>query len=247
MSEWVQARLSSRHDWAEGLMTIRLNEFKPQFTAGQFFNLGLELGERRIRRAYSAASAPGEAAEFVISKVVGGELTPMLFELQVGGSLWVQQSPAGFFTLDFVPSGVRDLWLIATGTGIGPYVSMLRDGLLSAYERVIVVHGVRFVSHLTYSGEFIAFMQAHTGSAYVPVVTGKANTDHSFLSERIPTLLESGALEHAAGAKLTPENSHVLLCGNPDMIREGIAVLERRGLKRNRRREPGHITMEKYW
>src|SRR5690606_7846117 len=122
----------------------------PQFTAGQFFNLALDIGERRVRRAYSAASAPGEALEFVISEVTAGQLTPSLFNVSPGEAVWVQAGAAGFFTLDFVPADVRELWLFATGTGIGPYISMLRSGALSAYKRVIVVHGVRLATHLTY-------------------------------------------------------------------------------------------------
>lgn len=247
MGEWVSARLSSRHDWADGLMTIRLEALKPQFTAGQFFNLALDVGDRRVRRAYSAASAPGQSLEFVVSKVAGGELTQPLFELKPGDHIWVQEGAAGFFTLDFVPAGVLDLWLIATGTGIGPYVSMLRSGALSAYQRVIVVHGVRLVSHLSYASEFEQFTRRHPNATYLPVVTGKGERPQSNLTARIPILLASGELENAAGALLEQQRSHVLLCGNPAMIRESISVLETRGFKRNRRREPGHITMEKYW
>lgn len=246
MGEWIQARLSTRRDWTEGLMTVQFADVTPRFIPGQFFNIGLTVGETRIRRSYSAASAPDTPLEFVVSRVPGGVLTPSLFDVQPGQLVDIDTTPAGFFTLDFLPPGVRDLWLIATGTGIGPFLSMKRAGVLDAFERVVLVHGVRRADELTYSAELQAFAQ-QPNRFYVPTLTGAGELAPSNLHGRIPSLLESAAIEKAIDVPLDFERSHLLLCGNPQMIKDGIAVLEQRGLKRHKRREPGHITTEKYW
>lgn len=246
MGEWIQAQLTTRHDWTEGLMTLRFAELTPRFIPGQFFNVGLTLGGARVRRAYSAASAPGAPLEFVISRVANGQLTPSLFDVQPGQTIEIDNGATGFFTLDFLPPGVRDLWLIATGTGIGPYMSMLRAGLLDQYERVLFVHGARRAVELTYAEELAAFNR-QSNRFYVPALTGPGEAVASGLNGRIPALLGSKAFESVTGVEFDPERSHFLLCGNPDMIKDSIGVLEERGMRRHKRREPGHITTEKYW
>src|SRR5690606_22491276 len=120
-------------------------------------NVGLNVGGVRVRRAYSAASAPGEALEFVVSKVPNGQFTPSLFDVQPGQTVELDNGATGFFTLDFLPPGVADLWLNATGTGLGPYISMLRAGALDSYERVVIVHGTRRATELTYREELTDF------------------------------------------------------------------------------------------
>lgn len=227
-------------------MTLRFAELTPRFIPGQFFNVGLTLGGTRVRRAYSAASAPGAALEFVISRVATGQLTPSLFDVQPGQTIEIDNGATGFFTLDFLPPGVRDLWLIATGTGIGPYMSMLRAGLLDQYERVVFVHGARRAAELTYAEELTAFSR-QSNRFYAPALTGAGEHAPSGLHGRIPVLLGSKAFESMTGVEFDPERSHFLLCGNPDMIKDSIAVLEERGMRRHKRREPGHITTEKYW
>lgn len=227
-------------------MTVQFADVTPRFIPGQFFNVGLSKGETRIRRAYSAASAPDAPLEFVISRVPNGVLTPSMFDVQPGQVVDIDTTPAGFFTLDFLPSDVRDLWLIATGTGLGPYISMKRAGVLDVFERVIIVHGVRHAAELTYAAELGAFAQ-QPNRFYVPTLTGPDESSPSDLRGRIPALLRSQSIEKAIDVELDFKRSHLLLCGNPDMIKQGIEVLEERGLKRHKRREPGHITTEKYW
>lgn len=224
-------------------MTIQFDELRPRFVPGQFFNIGLAVEGRPVKRAYSAASAPGETLEFVISKVAGGHFTPLLFERQEGDAVTVDPQPAGFFTLDFLPSGIRDLWLIATGTGIGPYISMLRAGALAEFHRVIFVHGVRHREQLTYADE----LHAPRNAVYMPTLTAPGEQASSGLHGRIPALIASGELERVVGIAFDSESSHFMLCGNPDMIRDSMLCLEARGLRRHKRREPGHITTEKYW
>lgn len=246
MGEWIQAQLSTRRDWTEGLMTVQFADVRPRFIPGQFFNVGLSIGGTRIRRSYSAASAPEAPLEFVISRVPSGALTPNMFDVQPGQMMEIDTTPAGFFTLDFLPPDVRDLWLIATGTGLGPYLAMKRAGALDRYERVVIVHGVRRAAELAYSAELEAFAQ-QPNRYYIPTLTGQGELSPSNLYGRIPALLRDQSIEKAIDVPLHYQRSHLLLCGNPEMIKDGIAVLEERGLKRHKRREPGHITTEKYW
>ncbi len=246
MHGFEQGRVAARRDWAPGLTTLTIDATIEPFVAGQFVNLGLELDGQLVRRSYSIASAPGAPLEFYVKEVIGGGLTPRLTRLEPGASLWVEKKPQGFFTLAYVPQS-RDLWLVATGTGLGPFLSMLRAGeVWQRFERVSVVHGARSVDHLSYADELARLSAAHPGRlAYTPLVSQGAHG--AALPGRVTTALADGSLEARAGFALDPERSHLMLCGNPDMILEVTAVLALRGLRKHRVRTPGHITAEKYW
>lgn len=209
-------------------------------------NLGLQLASGFVSRSYSLASAPGEELEVLLARVGEGALTPALFELPVGAELALDPKPQGFFTFDYVPPH-RELWMLATGTGLGPFISMLRSGeAFARAERVVLVHGTRGAADLAYRVELEALVRDKTGGfVYVPVLSRKPEPD--LLQGRLTSALASGELEQRAGLRLAPEASHVLLCGNPAMIDEVIAQLAERGLRRHRQRTPGHITTEKYW
>lgn len=226
-------------------MTLRLAA-RAQFRPGQFMNLGLQLPGGFVSRSYSLASAPGEPLEVLLARVGEGALTPALFELREGVSLVLDPKPQGFFTFDYVPPH-RDLWLLATGTGLGPFLSMLRSGqAFERAERVILVHGTRGPLELAHREE-LETMARDRGSAfrYMPVLSRASEA--GALSGRVTQVLKSGELEARAAAQITPETAHFMLCGNPSMIDDIIALLAERGLKRHRQRTPGHITTEKYW
>lgn len=246
---WREAAVAQVQEWAPGLRTVRLDLDLPPFEAGQFVRLALPAGagEEPVARSYSMASAPGEPAEFFVVLVEDGALTPRLLTFEPGERLWVDPRPAGVFTLRRVPAAAT-LWLVATGTGLGPYVSMLRTPEPWArFERLVLVHGVRRAEHLAYQDELTRRSAEHGGKLrYLPVVSREAGPEGS-LHGRITNLLASGALEARAGEALTAERSQVLLCGNPAMVDEMRALLEARGLRRNRPRAPGHITFERYW
>lgn len=268
MAQLVTARIAARRDWTPGLVTLRLDHEGPDFRPGQFFNLalpGLELpavdpagsadrgaGELGgaptaplVRRSYSAASAPSAPLEFYLSRVAEGELTPRLFALGVGDEVLLDPGALGFFTLHEVPDA-DVLWLVATGTGLGPYVSMLRAGVpFERFGRVVVVHGVRTSAELGYAEELRALARGDGRIGYVPV-TSRAAPPEGGLEGRITTALASGALESRAGATMN-ERSQILLCGNPAMIEETVELLKGRGLKKHRRKDPGQYHFEKYW
>ncbi len=237
--------LIERHDWAPGLATFRLDA-SPAFEAGQFFNFGVDTPEGAVRRSYSAASAPGELLEFYVTAVPGGALTPSLFDLSVGSSLELDTKPQGFFTLKYVPR-TRDAWLLATGTGLGPFISMLRGAeLWEHFERVFLVHGVRERAHFAYSDELRQLETKRGNFRYLRCLSREAPAEGE-AAGRIPAALTDGRLQALAGAELEPEHCHVLLCGNPQMIDDTHEALKPLGLVKHRVRKPGHISSEKYW
>jgi ferredoxin--NADP+ reductase len=246
MNGWSRGTVTVRHDWAPGLCTLTIDVGTEGHAAGQFFNIGLPMGDQFVRRSYSVASAPGQPLEFLVNRVEDGSLSPQLVDLQPGGHVWVEPRARGFFTLDYVPT-VPDLWLLATGTGLGPYLSMLREGALFArFERVVIVHGVRYGAHLAYAQEIEQLARARGGQLVrVPIVSREDVP--GALRGRITDALHSGRLEERVGLALDSERSHVMMCGNPAMIEEMMTALETRGMRRHRLRSPGHVTFERYW
>ncbi len=242
---WTEGRVESWREWAPGLSTVRVIADVEHFAPGQFFQLGLDVDGHRVRRSYSASSAPGAPLEFYVTEVTNGALTPSMFKLREGEGLWVERTARGFFTLEHVPRTKR-LWMVATGTGLGPFISMLRhQSTWDHSQEVVLVHGVRTLPELAYREELEALAKQRP-LRYVPMVT-RDTPARGELAARVTTALEQGSLEEAADARLVPEESHVLLCGNPDMIVEMQTLLGARGLKKHRVREPGHVTIEKYW
>lgn len=244
---WIEARIATRREWAEGLMTLGLDAQIEPFAAGQFVNLGLDIGGTLVRRSYSMASPPGVPLEFYLNLVEGGVLTPRLFELPLGAGVEVQTTPQGFFTLGYVPPA-KELWMVATGTGLGPFLAMLAtEEPWQRFERIVLVHGVRIAAHLGYGEVLAELSRAHGGRLVrVPVVSRQPEAE-GVLHGRITNLLDEGELERAAGLTLSPERSHLMLCGNPGMIAETLELLKARGLRRHRLRNPGHVSVEKYW
>ncbi len=247
MSQAIVARVSQTVVWTPGLVTLRLDHRLDGFAPGQFLNIGVAGDAAGARRAYSIASAPGAALEFYVTEVPGGALSPSLCSLPAGTEVLLDAHPQGFFTLKWVPEA-KLLWLVATGTGLGPYVSMLRSGEpFTRFERVILVHGVRHTKDLGYAEELRALVAQRAGQfEYVPVVSRESAPGDVALGGRLTTALSSGALEARALSVLSVD-SHVMLCGNPAMIDDVLTLLGERGLKRHRTRAPGHVTMERYW
>lgn len=246
---FVEGTVIGRHVWAPGLITLKFEGDVPGFVAGQFVNVGLDLPateqepERFVRRSYSVAAAPNAPVELYLTEVEEGALTPHLFALQPGDRIGYDPKPLGFFTLQQLPDA-RDVWLVGTGTGLGPYISMLREGeVLRRFENVVIVHGVRLAEHLSYREEIEA---AGEKVRYVPIVSREPEAS-GVLHGRVTSALLSGQLESHAGLGLDPEHSHLMLCGNPDMVVEMQKLLDERGLKKHRPRKPGHVTVEKYW
>ncbi|RMG08547.1 MAG: ferredoxin--NADP(+) reductase [Planctomycetota bacterium] len=187
------------------------------------------------------ASAPGEPPEFLVERVPGGALSPRLCALNPGATLLWDPRPAGRFTLERVGSG-ESLWLVATGAGLAPFVSMLRSGEpWRRFRRVVLVHAVAHPGQLAYREE-LAALGAARGDGWASL----ARTGADATPEALAAALADGRLEAAAGAPLDAR-AQVLLCGDPRVLDAARAALEARGLRRNRPRAPGQITSEKYW
>jgi ferredoxin--NADP+ reductase len=236
------------------------------FNPGQFAVLGLLAGEPRvpeadaeesapdpgklIRRAYSIASSSVERryVEFYLTLVNTGELTPRLFALRHGSRLFLSPKASGLFTLDRVPSG-KAVILIATGTGLAPYMSMLRTMLIHESERkFVVLHGARCSWDLGYRAELESLARIRPNFIYIPSITRPEQDPHfRGPTGRIQNLLEQGVVESLSGLPLDPARSDVFLCGNPDMIRLVKELLQARGFVADQGKESGTIHVEEYW
>lgn len=247
MPTFLPATITDRKEWDEGLFSLVLDRSVP-FVAGQFLTLSrVDGGDRRTRRAYSVASAPGEPLEFLIVEVEDGAVSPLLRALEPGDPLFVSDRGKGLFTLDEVPDG-RDLWLVATGTGFAPYRSLLRAGeVFDRFEHVVMVYGTRRAAQHAYREELQALCDNHHDRFTVVGLTSREPATGTDLSGRITDRFADGRLERAADRLMSAEHSQVMLCGNPAMISEMLVLLSERGLQRNSRRDPGQVTTEKYW
>ncbi len=248
---WTRARISHRVDWTDGLFTLRYDCRLEPYEPGQFVALGMDGVENgkpgRIERLFSIASAAHEAPEFFVIRVDEGCLSPLLDRLRPGDEGWIHRGPQGVFTLKRVPR-CEVGWFLATGTGLAPYIAMLRTpSTWERFGRIVLVHGVRRAADLAYPEEIARHAAEHPGRlVYVPAVT-REDAPAGGIRGRIPQAIGDGSLERAAALELRPETSQVLLCGNPDMIKDIIELCGRRGMIRTTGKTAGHITTEKYW
>ncbi|MGE6161155.1 ferredoxin--NADP reductase [Aeromonas salmonicida] len=247
MAAWVEGRVIERIEWTPTLFSLRVAAELAPYKAGQFTKLALAQGERRIQRAYSFVNPPSAPYhEFYLVEIPDGELTPSLGSLQEGDTLLVQSQATGFLILDEVPSG-RDLWLLSTGTAIGPFLSMLADGeAFDRFDNLVLVHGVRRGEELSYQGLIASFAEQHGACFhYVPFVSREGWP--GAIAGRIPAAIADGRLQARVGLAFSPEQSQVLICGNPAMVKETQQTLLELGLAKNLRRAPGNISAENYW
>ena len=276
MSDNIQTvTVLSKTTWTPNLFSFtvsRPDSFK--FTAGQFVRLGVnpshlnyykQQGEagndvsndalnEDIFRAYSIVSSPfDEVLEFFSIVIPDGAFTSQLQHLEVGDELLLNTMPFGFLTLARYQKPLpKDLWLLATGTGLAPFLSMLQDlKTWEDYEHIILAYSARSIEELAYVDK-IKSLQEDFGSLvdnpakliFIPVVTREPI--EGTLTERLPKLLLDGTLQERAGIALDVDSTHVMLCGNPDMVEDTKETLKSLELVMNRRGE-GNIAVENYW
>jgi len=242
MSEkWLTGTVIENRHWTETLFSLRVEGATLGFEAGQFVRIALDIKGERVARAFSFVNPPQDPAlEFYGVIVPEGPLSPRLAKLRAGDALQVAANPAGFLVLSEVPD-TETLWLVSTGTGLAPFLAILRtEALWKRFRNVVLVHAVRYAKELTYR-ELIT----GTGAKYVTFVSRESAPGS--LAGRIPAAIADGRLAAAAGLRLAPENSHVMLCGNPQMLKDATAALVARGMRKHRRRASGHITVESFW
>ena len=247
MSEqWLEGRVIENRHWTDVLFSLRLEGLQMRFEAGQFVRIGLDVQGERVARAFSFVNPPGDPiVEFYGIVVPEGPLSPRLAQLKSGDALYVAPNPAGFLVLRELPDA-ETLWLISTGTGIAPFLSILRtDTPWKRFKHVVLVHAVRHANELVYRDLIDEVRARQRQFSYITFVSRESAPGS--LAGRIPAAIRDGRLERAAGATLSAQGSQVMLCGNPDMLKDTQAALAERGMRKNRRRTPGHITVESFW
>jgi ferredoxin/flavodoxin---NADP+ reductase len=243
--------LSVRH-WSDSVFSFTTTRGESmRFRNGHFVMLGLEIEGRPLLRAYSVVSANHEEhLEFYSIKVPDGPLTSRLQHLQPGDSVLVSKKPAGTLVIGTLRPGKR-LYLLATGTGLAPFMSIIRDPeTYERYEHVILVHGVRYKKDLGYS-EYIQHELPHheylgelvqNQLRYYPLVTREEFENRG----RITDVLESGKLTADLGLPaLDPEHDRVMICGSPAMLTDLVNLLEARNFREGATHDPGQYTIER--
>ncbi len=247
MPKWIEGTVVAQQAWTEWLYSLQVDCELGSFEAGQFAKLALPVAGALVSRPYSFVNAPREKPlEFCYNLVAEGPLSPRLARLEPMDVVFFSPGASGNFLLGEIPEA-EHLWLIATGTGIGPYLSMLRtEAPWKRFRKVILVHAVRHAKELIYRDAIELIRKGHPDGFQTVAFVSRERHAGS-LPGRIPQAIATEALERAAGAELSAGSSQVMLCGNPDMITDVVDVLKARGMKRHRRREPGHISVEPYW
>lgn len=277
MSDNIQTvTVLSKTTWTPNLFSFtvsRPDSFK--FTAGQFVRLGVNPSQLKyyqqqqgdtvndvpdaalnedIFRAYSIVSSPfDEVLEFFSIVIPDGAFTSQLQHLEVGDELLLNTMPFGFLTLARYQKPLpKDLWLLATGTGLAPFLSMLQDlQTWEDYEHIILAYSARSIEELAYidkieslQEDFDSLVDNPAKLIFIPIVTREPV--EGAMTERLPKLLLDGTLQERAGIALDIDSTHVMLCGNPDMVEDTKEALKTLGLVMNRRGE-GNIAVENYW
>ena len=258
------ATIIGRRDFSERVALFRIRHDDgdiPAFEPGQFVQIGLALEtpardgsgamvQRLQKRSYSIASAAHDkhAVELCLAHVFEGRFTPELWKLREGGRIWLDPRALGTFTLDRVPPE-RDLVLVATGTGVAPYVSMLRTHAEDPrWRRIAIVHGVRDTLDLCFREELEAHAKRDPRMFYVPLVSRPAeHPAWSGLTGHVQVALDPRIFGELTGIPLDPATAHAFLCGNPAMIADVRVQLEARGFVADTAKQNGGLRLERYW
>lgn len=270
MSVELNAIVQHRMEVAPGLLILRVSPDgweAPEFTPGQFTVIALPGSAPRvaqsepeaetpdpdklIKRAYSIASSSTEKQyiEFYIRLVHSGALSPRLFQLKVGDRIWISPKATGMFTLNDAPAD-KHIVFFATGTGLAPYMSMLRTDMeCGSGRKYAVVHGAENSWDLGYQSELLTIQRFCPDFSYIPVIDKPQKEVTPWQGEVgfVNKIWQEKTLEKQWGFKLTPDNCRVFLCGNPLMIKGMVEQLETEGFTEHTRRNPGSIILEKFW
>ena len=252
MSNLFEARVLTVHHWTDRLFsftTTRDPGFRYQ--SGQFAMIGLMVDGRPLLRAYSMVSPHyEETLEFLSIKVPDGPLTSRLQHIQVGDAVLVGRKASGTLLTQNLTPG-RHLYLLSTGTGLAPFMSVVRDpDVYELFDKIVLVHGCRQVNELAYEHLITHELprnewfgeQARAKLLYYPTVTREAFRHQG----RIPTLLETGRLPHDLGLPpLSAKDDRFMLCGSPEMLRDTRDLLDKLGLHEGNMSQPGQYVIER--
>ena len=241
--------------WTDSLFSFRTTRDRGyRFTPGQFARIGVPgaADGSIVWRAYSIASAAhDEHLEFFSVVVPGGQFTSRLARLKEGDPIYIERKSYGFLTTDRFEAG-KDLWMLATGTWLAPFLSILHDfATWESYDNLVLVQSVRTQSELAYEDLIRGFDKSEYYAEYaqklryVRIVTREPVP--GTLRDRVTKLLASGVLEENVGLKLDHDRSRIMLCGNPEMVEDSRKLLTGKGFRMSRRGDPGHLAVENYW
>jgi ferredoxin--NADP+ reductase len=253
MSALATEKVLSVHHWNDTLFSFKTTRDPGlRFENGQFVMIGLQVDGKPLMRAYSIASPNYEEhLEFFSIKVPNGPLTSRLQHLEVGQDVLVSRKPTGTLVLDDLKPG-KNLYLFSTGTGLAPFMSVIQDPeAYERYEKIVLIHGVRYVSELAYEGfitrelpqnEFFG-EEVRNKLIYYPTVTREPYRNQG----RLTDLIESGKLFEDIGLPpLDPAVDRGMICGSPQMLEDTSALLDRRGFQISPRiGEPGDYVIER--
>ena len=247
MSNWISATVTKNRHWNNTLFSLEFEAPINHFIPGQHIKLSLMIDGERVQRVYSLVNPPQDNKfEIYATSIADGLLSPRLFSMQPGDTVDVIVEAEGHFTLDAVPKG-EHLWLFATGTALSPYLSMLRSAEpWSRFRRIVLVHAVRCASDLSYQAEIEELKAKYPDQLLVQPFVSREPGPNA-LSGRITYALADGQLERILNLPLALDKSQIMLCGNPQMIKDTQAILEQRGFTPNLRSSAGQITTEQYW
>ena len=253
MSAFLEETVLSVHHWTDRLFSFKTTRDETlRFSNGHFTMIGLRLeGGKPLLRAYSIVSANYEDhLEFLSIKVQDGPLTSRLQHIQVGDKIVVGKKPTGTLLIDYLLPG-KNLYLFGTGTGVAPFLSIVRDPeTYERFEKVILVHGVRQVAELAYQDYLSHELPAHeflgemvsAQMLYYPTVTREPFRTQG----RIPALIQSGKMQADLGLPtFAPAHDRAMLCGSPAMLRQLKELLEARGFMEGNTTKPGDFVVER--
>lgn len=240
------------HHWNESLFSFKTTRDRSlRFENGHFVMLGLPVDGKPLLRAYSIASPNyEEGLEFLSIKVADGALTSRLQNIKVGDEVLVSSKPTGTLVVDHLLEG-RNLYLISTGTGLAPFISIIQDPeVYEKFDRIILTHGVRYKSELAYQkliteqlpqNEFFGD-EVREKLVYYPSVTRE---DYPTMG-RLTDLMASGKLFSDVGlAQANPEHDRFMICGSPSMLKDTCAILNDMGFEEARQGNMGHYVIER--
>jgi len=252
MAKLIEETVTDIHHWNDTLFsfkTTRGNSFR--FENGHFVMLGLELGDRPLTRAYSIASANyEEELEFFSIKVPDGPLTSELQKITVGDKILLSTKSTGTLIADHLLPG-KHLYLISTGTGLAPFMSIIRDPeIYERYDKIILTHGVRTVSELAYQqyiteelpkNEFFG-EDVKEKLIYYPTVTREKYTHNG----RLTDLMVTGRLFKDIGLpQPNLDDDRFMICGSPSMLKDTCSILDKAGFKESRHGQQAHYVIER--
>lgn len=245
--KWVQGEVVDIKHWTESLYSVKISAPGVDFIAGQYTKVSLSINDQEVARPYSFVNSPNEdILEFYSVSVPNGPLSTAMQKLKEGDSINVGPKGNGFLILNEIPI-TENIWMLATGTAIGPYLSILKTkDSWTKLKKVVLVHAVRYEKELTYQ-DTIRDIKDQYGDRFIYISYVSREKTNTSLKGRIPKDIGNGVLEREANIKMNPNNTHVMICGNPAMLRDTTVELKKIGLKKHRRSSPGHITTENYW